>query len=466
MTAVRYAVARPAAPTLEALGSEDPDRLRSARLAAAVPLALTLGVQAVFFLQYWLPETSHFPTRHWWLTQLAPLASPGLTSAGTRQVIAQDGSWGLAAVVLLAASWGVFGLCRSARLWLGPVLLAVPFGIGLVTAIIVVTVLAATGNLGRSALAVLVLIAWLVAAGYATIGKIFNAPLDLPVKRVRDGLPLLVLYAAVGPVPTAVGRWLFGGDLRQVAANLQQNEVAFRLGALWTPSTLLFYLCGLAVGVAVWIAYHCWPVRQASIRPVVALVVTVLLIGLLGWPTAISAGHRAETLAAVSPARNGHFACGAWMLQPPADQPAGPEETAVISGFTCRTLTTYVGYRQMVSHTLPTGLDPVEARVPNGRTITTTPVAAQYGPVIVIAGTDRLSGEADQLFAVAVYEQKLLWSWRCGEDRSRPMELRFARVPGGDDPAAGHVTRGEKRATIVVRCEDRTVRFDPITGRR
>ncbi len=466
MSSVRYDVARPTAPTLEALGSEDPDRLRSARLAAAVPLALVSGIQAVFFLQYWLPETSHFPTRHWWLTQLAPLASTGLTSAGTRQVTAQDGSWGLAAVVLLAASWVLFGLCRSSRLWLGPVLLAIPFAVGLVTAVIVILVLAATGRIGGSALSVLVLIAWLVAAGYATVGKIFNAPLDLPPKRARDGLPLLIVYAAIGPVPTAVGRWLFGGDLRDVAATLQQNEVAFRLAALWTPSTLLFYLCGLAVGLAVWLLYQCWPLRQTSIRPVLALFAALLFVGLLGWPTATSAGQRAEMLATVSPARSGHFACGAWILQPPTGQPSGPEETAVVSGFTCRTLTTYVGYRQMVSHTLPTGLDPVKASTPGGAAITTTPIAAQYGPVIVIAGTDRLSGEADELFAVAAYEQKLLWSWRCGEDRSRPMRIRFAAVPGGDYRAAGHLTRGEKQPTVVVRCEDRTVRFDPITGPR
>ena len=316
----------------------------------------------------------------------------------------------------------------------------------------------------------LLLIVWLVAAGFATAGKIFDAPTDLPVKRVRRRPA--VAGAVRDPraaVPTAVGRWLFGPDLRDVAASLQQNEVAFRLGALWTPSTLMFYLCGLAVGVAVWVAYHCWPVRQASIRPVVALVRSRCCCDRrcsAGRPRS-SAGQRAETLVdgqsgperCTSPAAPGCY-------QPPADQPAGPEETAVISGFSCQTLTTYVGYRQMVSHTLPAGL----ARWrPGSRTAGRSRPRRwprSTAPVIVIAGTDRLSGEADQLFAVAVYRAEAAVELAVRRGPQSPDGAPLRPGAGRGRPGRGTRDPGEKRATVVVRCEDRTVRFDPITGRR
>ena len=81
---------RPRAAPGAARSAPSARRIRSsqqrARLAACVPLIIAVGVQLIFFLQYWLPETSRFPTRHWWLTQLAPLASQVLTSSGQSQV--------------------------------------------------------------------------------------------------------------------------------------------------------------------------------------------------------------------------------------------------------------------------------------------------------------------------------------------------------------------------------------------
>ena len=72
----------------------------------------------------------------------------------------------------------------------------------------------------------------------------------------HSGLPLLAAYAIVGLAPIAVGRWLFAPELRDAAYALQKNTVALRLAALWTPATALLYLCGLLLGVAVWVAYQ------------------------------------------------------------------------------------------------------------------------------------------------------------------------------------------------------------------
>ncbi len=141
MSTIVYADPKAPAPTLGSLGSADDEHHARVRQAACVPLIIVVAANLIFFVQYWLPETSRFPTRDWWLTQLAPLVSKALTSSNESQVDAQDGPWGLTALMLLAASFAVFGVCRSSRLWLGPWLLAVPAIVGLVAAIFIVIAL-------------------------------------------------------------------------------------------------------------------------------------------------------------------------------------------------------------------------------------------------------------------------------------------------------------------------------------
>ncbi len=126
------------------------------------------------------------------------------------------------------------------------------------------------------------------------MGKIFDAPPPVRRKTWRNGLPLLAAYAVVGPVPTAVGRWLFAPELRDVADGLQDNAVALRLAALWTPGTGLFYLCGVVVGIAVWMAYQWWPPRERVVALSLGLVGLLVLIGLLGWPTSTVALERVK----------------------------------------------------------------------------------------------------------------------------------------------------------------------------
>ena len=125
--------------------------------------------------------------------------SKALTSSNQPQVAAQDGPWGLNALVLLAASFAVFGICRSSRLWLGPWLMAVPTVLGLLATLFIVAALIVSGEFTSSLVSVVLLIVWLVAAGFATVGKIFDAAPPARRKTWRHGLPLLFVYAMHRP---------------------------------------------------------------------------------------------------------------------------------------------------------------------------------------------------------------------------------------------------------------------------
>ena len=89
----------------------------------------------MFFIHYWIPETSAVPANTLWLTQLAPLASVALTSDGQPQVGAQNGQWGLPALVLLVCAFALFWLSRT-RHWLGRTAMLAPAVLGLVAALV------------------------------------------------------------------------------------------------------------------------------------------------------------------------------------------------------------------------------------------------------------------------------------------------------------------------------------------
>jgi len=139
-------------------------------------------------------------------------------------------------------------------------------------------------------------------------------------------------------------------------------------------------------------------------------------------------------------------------------------ETVAISGFNCKTVTVYQGYRQVASQNVPATLSPVRAETPEGAEISGKVVAAQYDDVIVIAGSDRLSSEADQVFGLGARDGSQRWHFQCGSPRPHTLSIRFARVPTGDDPARGHVTLGETKPRVIVGCDGKTVRINPITG--
>ena len=75
MTKITYTnpgAARPEVGSLRPSGAERAEDSRKIRQAATIPLVISLGAQWVFFIHYWIPETSTFPTKELWLTQLSP----------------------------------------------------------------------------------------------------------------------------------------------------------------------------------------------------------------------------------------------------------------------------------------------------------------------------------------------------------------------------------------------------------
>jgi hypothetical protein len=467
VTKITYTNPRAARPDVGSLGPSSAERAeesRKIRHAATIPLVISLGAQWFFFIHYWIPETSAFPAHELWLTQLSPLASAALTSGGQPQVPAQNGQWGLPALVLLVCAFALFWLSRT-RHWLGRTAMLAPAALGLVAALASVIALAVRGELKSTIVGVALLITWVWSASYAALHGFLDNLGPLPAKKWHSGLPVLAAYAIILLAPTAVGRWLFAPALRDAAAALQNNTVALRLAALWTGSTVLLYLCGLLIGVAVWVAYQAWPPRRdAGFIGRCLIVIGILIVtGAIGWPAASLADKRVNQLTYESPADEARFTCGSWILDQPTSvsQQTEPVKTLVISGFTCQTVTAYSGYLQLSTHKLPVSLSPVVARTPDGEKISGRIVAAQYGDVIVVAGSDSFGTNASQLLGIGVTDSAEIWRYACGQE---VMAVRFANVPGGDDPATGHITQGEAAPEVVVSCDGQEVRINPVTG--
>src|SRR4051794_34421381 len=71
---------------------------------AYLPMIITLLVNAIFFVAYWVPEFARFPGHSWMFDQLAPLASTSLTSQGHPITQVQVGRGSLIPTFLLLAS--------------------------------------------------------------------------------------------------------------------------------------------------------------------------------------------------------------------------------------------------------------------------------------------------------------------------------------------------------------------------
>ncbi len=466
MTTALYADPSAPAPTLVPVGvPERPDdRARfviRVRVAATVPLATGVAVHLLFLVAYWVPETSAFPAHDWWLSQLSPLVSEALTSAGQPQVEAQWRQPGIGGVLLLLAAAALFVLNRRPRL-LGPGAAVLPAAAGTLVALVMAVALVVGGQPTASGLSLLLLALWVGTAGYAALMGLLIDPEAYRERQWRHGVVALAAYAVVGPLPTAVGRALFAPGLRDAADALQGNTVALRLAALTHATTLLLYLSGLLFGVAVWAGYQCWPPRR-DLRTgarVLVLVGALVLTSLVGSAAAGPAERRAAQLRQDSPAGSVRFSCGSAQLDRTGDAQA-PARTLVITGLTCTRLSSFEGYRQLTSRELPFSLAPVTVRAPDGRRLTGRVTSAQYGSSLVLAGSSRVDAAADALVAVAVQDGSERWRYTC-QDR-RPLRLSFAGVPGGDAPERGH--QGSGRPAVEVSCAGRTLRLDPLTGR-
>jgi hypothetical protein len=454
LSQITYANPKARPPGLGPLSPPDADREAATknRTWAIVPLLICLIANIIFLMQYWIPETSHFPGSDWWMRQLGPLASPGLVTGGEPLVPSQRDYADPAAFLLLVASIVLVCFSRTRRWW-GRIAILLPAALGLLVALGMLVNLLNTGGNRTSALSVMLLVLWMIAAGYSANQGVQDRLGHPPDKTWRSGLPMLVAYAVVVPAPTAVGRSLFAPELRQMALELQGDTVGLRMSALWTASSAWLYFGGLLVGVTIWVLYRWWPLPGSpGTGLIIGIALMLLVTGAVGWTA-----RRVEQLRNDSPAAAASFACDAWVL---AGSPPQPLQTLMVSGSGCHTVTRFEGYRQVASQPLPVSLSPVDARTPEGTQISGRVISAQYGQVIVLAGGDRLDRRTDTLIGLRLVDLAQLWRVHC-VDR---LQVRFARVPGGDDPLRGHVSRDEKGPTVVVACAGRTVTFDPAVG--
>jgi hypothetical protein len=458
LSQITYANPKARAPGLGPLTPPEADweAATKNRTWAIVPLLICLVANIIFLMQYWLPETSHFPGSDWWMTQLGPLASPGLVSQGQPLVPSQRDYADPAAFLLLVAS--IFLVCFSrTRRWWGRIAMVLPAALGLLVALGMLVNMLTTGGNRTSALSVMLLVLWMIAAGYSANQGLQDRLGRPPEKTWRSGLPELVAYAVVVPAPTAVGRSLFAPGLRDMALQLD-DTAGLRLAALWTGSSAWLYLGGLLVGVTIWVTYRWWPLPGSpGTGLIIGIALMLLLTGIVGWTASKLADGRLDQLRNDSPAAAASYACDAWVL---AGSSPRPLQTLMISGSGCRTVTRFEGYRQIAAQTVPASLSPVDARTPEGAQISGRVISAQFGQVIVLAGSDRLDHAADTLVGLRVVDLAELWRLRCVE----PVQVRFARVPGGDDPGRGHISRNEKGPTVVASCAGNTVAFDPAVG--
>ena len=126
MSRVEYADPQAPAPSFGVPDTWEPrpssPRATRAALASTIPLAISIVVFAIFLISYWLPETSRFAGRDWLLTQLSPLVSKYLTSAGQPLVDIQYNQLGIGGFLLLIFGLLIFWMALShywmARMWI------------------------------------------------------------------------------------------------------------------------------------------------------------------------------------------------------------------------------------------------------------------------------------------------------------------------------------------------------------
>jgi hypothetical protein len=435
-------------------------RVRRAMMTSTIPAAICVVVNFIFFIMYWIPETSHFPGRNRLLTELSPLASKYLASAGTEIVALQREQLGLTAILLLITSLLIAWAART-RYWLARVWLPGPVLIGWIVCIVNIAILAHRNQLETCFLAVVLMIIWAVAAGAAGWWSMAIDVDSLPPKQHRSGLVVLATYAILGAPATAVGRWLFAPELRGVATTLQGNQVAMRTAALGLPANAWVYLSGVLVGLVIWLAYQLLPARRGfrSVAVGTGLVASIALTFAFGWWVAApSAVAQAQRIATASPSEHLAFTCGVWI----ADPAAAVQRTLVIDGLTCRRLTLYEGYRQQRTETLTGSLSPVTAWTPEGISIESGLVSARYERILVVATSTRVDGRASALLGLQLSDGSQVWEARCLNQGD--LTVRFAGVPGGDNREIGHITLPNDVPSVVVGCPTGLRRLDPATG--
>lgn len=451
------------APELGLLGENRKRPVPGARQALAfahVPLAISGTVWWLFFIAYWIPEFHNFPGGDFLLTQLSPLASPGLSSQGHAVVAIQADRTGVMAGFLLLAALAIPPLSRT-RYWLARLSLVGISYLAVVAVAVSLLGVIVRSQVRDSALGVIGLVVWLVAALLTSWRSVWVDVDTLPI-RPKRALWLLALYALLAPAPLAVGRWLFAPELREAAVSVLDSGLTLRWAALMTPLSVPLYLAGLLVGVLVACVYAYVPPRWPGSRrrtPIFVGVPALVLLLITSGAASAAAPDRVTKLATASPIDDVTFSCGNWIN---AQMLGEPVQTLIVSGARCDRATSYAGYRRTGGSPLDGSVMPVRATLPDGTPLTSRVISARYGDIIVMATTSRLDASADAVVAVRMSDGTRAWRYACID--GRPLGVRFA---GGNDPAdptAGRITTGNESDAVEVSCSDGSHRLDPTTG--
>ena len=462
MSRVEYADPQAPAPSFGVPDTWEPrpssPRATRAALLSTIPLAISIVAFAVFICSYWVPETSRFGGRDWWLTQLSPLVSKWLTSAGEPLVDIQHNQLGVGGFLLLILGALIFWMARS-RYWMARMWIWAPVLAGAAVCVATIAVLTIRNDLSRTSLTVILMVVWVAAAiGSAWLSMVVDAE-SLPPKSHRSGLLILAVFIVLGVPATAVGRMLFAPDVRQVAAELQ-NQAELQTAALGLPENALIYFSGVMVGVVAWLVYQVVPVRRDRRAAVLAggLVGSLIFTLILGaFVTRPAASAQVDLLRTESP-KDELRSCDWWII----DSTAAVKETVVIDETGCSRMIRYAGYIQQDLSYIPEPLSPINAKTPEGGQIESDVVSARYDNIMVLATSTEGDSRASAVRGLRLSDGAQVWKWSCAEGTD--LTLRFAGVPTGDDPAKGYITIAGEPRSVVVGCPQLLKHLDPLTG--
>lgn len=468
-------------PDVEYSGRTESRRHRDPRTAlqwAYLPMIISVLVNAIFFVAYWVPEFARFPGHSWLFDQLAPLASTSLTSQGHPITQVQVGRGSMIPTFLLLASLALPALFR-ARIWQLRLVVPALFGyLGAMGLVVSALSLLARGQFLGSFLGLASMTAWVVAVGVTVYRLIWVNTDELP-RRPRRVLWIVVLAAVLYPLPLAIGRRIFAPEMQAAATELiNSGQDALQYAALVTPASIAVYLSGVAVLVVGWGWYMLippWqPIRTPWVRKrnpdkppallgprLLVLGVSVALLAVTGSMASYAGQSRAQQIAVGSPVDDLALTCASWTQQPKGK----PAQTVALSGADCNTVTAFSGFAQVGQQKLGEQFSPVRAKTTDDSTIKGRVVAAQYGPVVVVASTSGqgYSTAPDQLQGFRVADGQRVWTFRCDDDGD--LKLRFAGADLGDDPATGRVTEFAEKASVVAQCSNATVSLNPQNGK-
>ena len=436
-----------------------PQALRAA-LASMTPLAISIFVFAVFAICYWLPETNRFAGRDRLLTQLSPLVSKYLTSGGESLVDIQVNQVGIGGFLLLIFGLLIFWMARS-RYWMARMWIWAPVLAGAAVCVATTAVLAVRNELSSTSLSLILMIVWVGAGAAAAWLSMVVDVESLPPKSHGSGLLILAVFIVLGVPATAVGRLLFARDVRQVAAELQDNAAPeLHTAALSLPENALIYFSGALVGVVAWLAYQIFPVRRDRRTAVLtgalagSLIFTLILVAFVTRPAASDQVHRLQTESPKGDLR----ACDWWII----DSTAPVKETVAVDQDDCRRLIRYAGYVQQDLTYLEGPLSPIIAKTPEGAQIQSKVVSARYDNMLVVATSTEGDSRASAVRGLRLADGAEVWKWSCPD--LPQLRLRFAGVPTGDDAANGYLTLPGEPRSVVVGCPQVIKHLDPRTG--